>query len=341
MKPHSVKQHLLSGGSFLNLLVLLVNNRFQVSLKYSHRLLYVSFTSLLLYPIHLVELLLYSSKIKKTKLPVDPIFIIGHCRSGTTYLHNLLCQDKQFAFPSTYQCFLPGVFLTGKNFMKKINGKTLPKTRPMDNVEMNPDFPQEEEFGMLSLTPFSYYQTLFFPSSMMYFFKYYALMETPKIKTWENQYKQFIRKVMYNQQAKQLILKNPVNTVRIQHLIKMFPQAKFVYIHRVKEEVLRSTNKLYTDLLRINSFQSISTSELQKNIGHIYDETITQYMKQKQLIPSGQLIELSYHEFITDPFSQTKKIYDKLSLYGHEKASVYFQHYISEQRKYAPNTYNT
>ena len=225
--------------------------------------------------------------------------------------------------------------------MKKINGKTLPKTRPMDNVEMNPDFPQEEEFGMLSLTPFSYYQTLFFPSSMMYFFKYYALMETPKIKTWENQYKQFIRKVMYNQQAKQLILKNPVNTVRIQHLIKMFPQAKFVYIHRVKEEVLRSTNKLYTDLLRINSFQSISTSELQKNIGHIYDETITQYMKQKQLIPSGQLIELSYHEFITDPFSQTKKIYDKLSLYGHEKASVYFQHYISEQRKYAPNTYNT
>ena len=338
---YSAKHHFLSGGSFLNLIVLLLNNRFQVSLKYSYRILYVSLTTFLLYPIHIVELLLYSAKIKKTKLPADPIFIIGHCRSGTTYLHNLLCQDKQFAFPSTYQCFLPGVFLTGKNFIKRINKKTLPKTRAMDNVEVNPDFPQEEEFGMLSLTPFSYYQTLLFPRKMMHLFKFYALMETPLIKKWEEQYIHFIKKVMYRQQGKRLILKNPVNTVRIQHLIKMFPSAKFVYIHRIKEEVLRSTLKLYTDLLNINSFQSISSSELQTNIVRVYEETIEEYQKQKKLIPTGQLIELSYHEFITDPLLETKKIYDHLSLNGHEKATVHFQDYISEQHKYVPNTYNT
>ena len=171
---------------------------------------------------------------------------------------------------------------------------------------------------MLSLTPFSYYQTLLFPRKMTHLFKFYALMETPLIKKWEEQYIHFIKKVMYRQQGKRLILKNPVNTVRIQHLIKMFPSAKFVYIHRIKEEVLRSTLKLYTDLLNINSFQSISSSELQTNIVRVYEETIEEYQKQKKLIPTGQLIELSYHEFITDPLLETKKIYDHLSLNGHE-----------------------
>lgn len=186
MKPYSVRQHLLSGSSFQNLMILLFINRFRISIVYLPRMLYAILTTLLLLPLHIIESFFYGKKINSIKLLHDPIFIIGHCRSGTTYLHNLLCQDKQFNYPTTYQCFLPGVFLIGRRFMKAIHQKTLPKTRPMDNIKMHPDFPQEEEFGMLSLTQFSYYQTLFFPRSMMIHFKSFALLNGVNTTKWGN-----------------------------------------------------------------------------------------------------------------------------------------------------------
>ena len=287
-----------------------------------------------------MEFVFYSKKIKETALSSDPIFIIGHCRSGTTYLHNLLCQDKQFAYPSTYQCFLPGVFLTGKSFMKSINKRTLPKIRPMDNVKMHPDFPQEEEFAISSLTPLSYYQSLFFPVKMISHFKLFALMESVALKKWECQYLYFLKKVAYSSKGKQLLLKNPVNTVRIKHLLRLFPNAKFIYIYRNTKDVLQSTFKLYNDLLKINSFQLISETDLKENICKIYSETIEQYQKQKELISNSHLIEVNYDEFIHNPFLVTKEIYAKLDINGHDIANRVLENYISEQATYARNIYN-
>ena len=340
MVVHSVKQHLLSGSSFQNFIVLLFNNRFQVSWEYLPRIAYVTFTTLLLLPIHLLEFLIYNKRIEQTKLLNDPIFIIGHCRSGTTYLHNLLCQDKQFAFPSTYQCFLPGVFLTGKGFLKSVNQKTLPSTRPMDNVKMHPDFPQEEEFALVSLTPFSYYQSLFFPMKMISHFKSFALMESVSIARWKKCYFHFLKKVSLINKGKQLLLKNPVNTVRIQHLLKMFPQAKFIYISRTKEEVLRSTYKLYIDLLSINSFQRMSAEVLRKNIAWIYKETISQYDNQKPLISPSHLVEVHYSDLIERPLFVAKRIYTELNIYGFENSSTQLNEYIFEQAGYVRNHYN-
>src|SRR4029079_1152655 len=41
-----------------------------------------------------------------------PLFVLGHWRSGTTHLHNLLTVDERFAFPNNYQVFYPHTFLT-------------------------------------------------------------------------------------------------------------------------------------------------------------------------------------------------------------------------------------
>lgn len=339
MKTYSVRQHLLSGSSFQNFIVLLFVNRFRVSLVYVPRLLYIILTTLLLFPLHLLEFILYYKKVNKTCLAHDPIFIIGHCRSGTTYLHNLLSQDEQFNYPTTYQCFLPGVFLMGKKFMKRIHQRTLPQTRPMDNVKMHPDYPQEEEFGMLSLGSPSYYQVLFFPNRMMDQFKSFALMGDIVVERWEKQYTHFLKKISYHNQRR-LLLKNPVNTVRIKNLVKIFPKAKFIYIYRTKEDVIKSTIKLYQDLLRINTFQHIYDAKLKENINQIYTETIAQYHQQKKLIAQGHLVEVRYEDFIKHPFSTTQAIYFALDLGGHKNASKHFEDYITDQTNYVRNTYN-
>jgi hypothetical protein len=40
-----------------------------------------------------------------------PVFILGHYRSGTTYLHELLAADPRFTLPNRFETFNPRTFL--------------------------------------------------------------------------------------------------------------------------------------------------------------------------------------------------------------------------------------
>ncbi len=56
----------------------------------------------------------------------SPLFVLGHWRSGTTYLHNLLAIDRRFAFPNTYQFSFPHIFLSTEAIRARIIGFFLP-----------------------------------------------------------------------------------------------------------------------------------------------------------------------------------------------------------------------
>jgi hypothetical protein len=53
----------------------------------------------------------YGTAITAQKV-LPPLFILGHWRTGTTHLHNLLAVDRRFAFPNNYQVCYPHTFLT-------------------------------------------------------------------------------------------------------------------------------------------------------------------------------------------------------------------------------------
>ena len=48
---------------------------------------------------------------------VAPVFILGHYRSGTTHLHDLLSLDPRFASPSRFQAFNPLTFLETESWL--------------------------------------------------------------------------------------------------------------------------------------------------------------------------------------------------------------------------------
>ena len=59
---------------------------------------------------------------------------------------------------------------------------------------------------------------------------------------WQRSFLWFLRKVTYaqlpaDQQPKQLLIKSPVHTARIPLLLRLFPAAKFIFIHRDPMEV--------------------------------------------------------------------------------------------------------
>lgn len=337
MKTLKTRSHFLSGASLPNLITLLYKNRSEISIRYVPQIFLILITPLLLFPLHLCEIIFYSKKIKRTQIIKDPIFIIGHFRSGTTLMHNLLCQDRQFGYPTTYQCFVPGVFLTGKRFIKAIHKTTLPEKRPMDDVKLDSDFPQEEEYVILGLSPYSYYQCYFFPKKTIEYFKTFSMANHAYSLKWEKLYLFIVRKITYAVKGKQLVLKNPVNTTRISRLIRMFPDAKFIYMHRESNQVLKSTRKLFDRFLPLYSFQVIKENELKNNILWVYNQTISHYEKQKNQIKKKHLVEVDYSVFIKDPLQEIERIYRELQLDGFELAKSDFEKYIFEQSSYVPD----
>ena len=60
----------------------------------------------------LVENIRFGRKLRETQIKQPPIFVLGHWRSGSTLLHNLITSDPQFSYVSLYQTMFPGHFLT-------------------------------------------------------------------------------------------------------------------------------------------------------------------------------------------------------------------------------------
>ena len=56
----------------------------------------------------------------------QPVFVIGHWRSGTTHLHYLLSQDQQFSYLEAFQAFFFRVAFVSKTFMKPILNYFMP-----------------------------------------------------------------------------------------------------------------------------------------------------------------------------------------------------------------------
>ena len=54
-------------------------------------------SGLLVEPLAWLQSWLWACRLRKAELPDDPIVVIGHWRSGTTYLHQLLACDPTLA----------------------------------------------------------------------------------------------------------------------------------------------------------------------------------------------------------------------------------------------------
>ena len=313
-----------------------------VALRYYPRVFFVNAVSSLGIPFRLYERFKFNSKVDATEISSPPIFILGHWRSGTTHLHNVMCQDTQFGFITMLQAMFPKSFMSN-NIFRHLTSIFLPKTRPMDNMEMNVNNPQEEEMALGNLFPYSFYNGFYFPQrTMEYFFKYIRFKNTSikVLEQWKKVYYYLIKKATLNMSGRQLILKNPANTARIKLLLNLFPDAKFIHIYRNPYVVYASMRNFYKKTIEGFMLQSVPDKQIENNIFSLYKQLMTSYFKEKQLIPHGNLIELKFEDFEVNTMNELNRIYSELDINGFEKAKNKMAFYLSSLSDYKKNTYN-
>ena len=331
----------LAGGSFINWLKLLRNNG-GVDRKYLMRAVVVTIVSLLGIPFRLFEIAKFGKQIENIQIQSSPIFILGHWRSGTTYLHNLMAQDKNLGYVSTVQTWIPEMFLSSQPVWKLITNKAIPEKRPMDNVSLSGNLPQEEEYAVGNISQYSFYHGFFFPKNIKRYFKNFVVFEgvNEEIKDeWKNSYMKILQKATFSANYKRLVLKNPSNTARIKLLLQLFPDAKFIHIYRNPYIVYASTKHLYSKLLPEFILQDIDEKETDINILNFYQELMHKFFHDQNLIPQDNYVEIKYEDFVGNEIAELKRVYEKLNIPQSEKVEENFKKYIDSQSNYETNKY--
>lgn len=308
--------------------------------QYRLRSAVVSLLSPISAPMRILERVRCNRSLKTVQVHPSPLFIVGYWRSGTTHLHNLLTQDPAFGYVSTLQAMTPEMCLVGRWILRPIMLRTLPSTRPMDNMAFSPDLPQEEEMAICVQSQHSYYTSLFFPRYRRLLFAQYGLGEgiTPHVKQeWESVYLSILQKATLLSGGKRLVLKNPANTGRIPTLLGLFPEAKIIHIFRNPYHVFLSAKKLMHDLREALSFQYVDDKAIETDLLYFYQAMMQRYLTDREAIPPENRIEVRYEDLEKSPMEELRRIYDVLGLDGWETVRKPLEDYLASQVLYRKN----
>lgn len=320
---------------------LLRENNFKISPSYGAKAMFISLLSLRNNIYQKREYKLFAQKIAETRIKQSPVFILGHWRSGTTFLHNLLSRDTQFAYPRRFEVRNPHTFLyIGQKFEKMIRDQKAQK-RPMDNIQNSLLSPAEDEFALAAMMPYSPLLGWAFPKNQAYYESFSDFKSSSKaiIDTWKKCYLHFLKKLTFKYE-KQLLLKSPLNTGRIKLLSEMFPDSKFIHIHRNPYRVYQSTEKLYRTAIASSALQKFNMDkELSRRIIERYARMYDAYAQQASAIPEGQICEISYEALERDPYSVISGLYTCLKLDGFEAYAPILKKASETAKKYKKNTY--
>jgi hypothetical protein len=223
----------------------------------------------------------------------------------------------------------------------KIFNIFVPGKRPQDNVKLTLDDPAEEEQPLSTMTTRSSIHSFYFPRNQEYFRKYHlfeGITETEKAR-WQKEYLFLLKNIaMYNRKS-DMVLKNPHNTGRIRELLQMFPDAKFIFLHRDPYTVYRSTRKLYNRMINSQFLQFVSQKEIERLILETNSGILRKYLHERALIPEGNLVEIAFEKLEESPLKTLEEIYARLDLIGFETARPGVEKYLRSVSNYKKNKY--
>lgn len=328
-----------SGVTMGRWLAILRENRFAVDPPYWGRAYTTTWSSLVNSLQAWREERTYGAKVRAVKVS-PPLFILGIWRSGTTHLHNLLSRDDRFAFANSYQVCYPSTFLTTEERNARLVNFFMPKTRPQDNVVMGMQEPQEEEFAFCALTGRAIPMGWAFPRREEYYRRFLTLRDTTQAEAqeWKDALATFVKKLSFKYE-KPLILKSPGHTARIKTLLEVFPDARFVHIHRNPHDVFRSTVHLMKKIAPWFAFQRTDYRGLEDDVIRQYREVYDAYFEERHLIPDGHLHEIRFSDLEADPVGQLRGLYSGLDLPAFAHMEPPLRRYVDSVASYKKNEF--
>ena len=329
----------LVGSSWPTFLSVLKGNR--IHPKYYIR---VPITVLLLAicsAFHWIDRLFFRRKVDKFVFQESPLFIIGHWRSGTTFLHNVLTKDPVSGYVSTYQAVFPNN-LRSKWLFKTFMRIFMPDERPGDGMKMSVNFPQEDEYALSNITPLAFYHSFYFPTIYPSLYKNAIRFESlsdDEIGNWKQNYRHLVIKALMNVGGSRAVLKNPANTGRMLKLLEIFPEANFIFIVRNPVIVYLSTKKFFGQLFPTVNLEEFTIDDISNMVLEVYVKLMQDYLSDKKRVDPKRIIELRFEILLENPTEEIERLYDKFSFKDFKELKPVFQEYLGTVNSHKKDSY--
>ncbi len=284
--------------------------------------------------------LLLARTVARVALADDPLFVIGHWRTGTTLLHELLALDPRHRCPTNYECFVPRHFLISERWLKPSIGFLLPKNRLADQMPVRWDLPQEDEFALLALGAPSPYLSIAFPNEPPAFDAYYALegLSSAELIRWQQTLTGFLRRLIWKREGR-LVLKSPTHTFRLPVLEQLFPRARYLHLVRDPYAVFPSTVKLWKSLFAAQSYQQPTYAALDERVLSTFCRMYERFHATRDAVDPRRICDVRYEDVIQDPIGQLERVYAHLDLGDFAPLAPAVRDYFGQRQDYRSSRY--
>jgi omega-hydroxy-beta-dihydromenaquinone-9 sulfotransferase len=245
----------------------------------------------------------------------DAVVVLGYWRSGTTLLHELLCLDTRYTYPTTHACMNPHHFLLSEASALARGGASA--QRPMDEMEVRASSPQEDEFALLSLGARSPYEALIIPKILPEALK----LTDPRDlslqdeRNWREVFVSFLGGVSARGEGKPMILKSPTHGARVSTLRDLLPDARFVLILRDPVTNFESVIRMWGKMFEAYALGPIpSDDEIREAVIVDRPRFEAKLAADTADLPRKRFAALTYESLIANPVGVIEGLYQRLEL---------------------------
>lgn len=330
----------LAGVALGDWLAILRENRFQVSPAYWPR---AAFTTLMA-PINSLEARRerrrHGAHLERVEV-ARPVFVLGHYRSGTTHLHNLLCVDERFTYTNNLRATYPRSFLTTEATKRRLGAVLTVQRRPQDDVRLDLEVPGEDELALCADCRLSTHMVWHFPRRAEAYERFLTLREASdqEREAWKASLVRFCRKLTLLSGGRTIVLKSPCHTAKVPLILEAFPDARFVHIHRDPYTIYASTLKMERTVPPLFAYQRRDPDSIPELVLRRYRQMYDAYLSDRERVPQGQLHELAFAQLEEDPVRALSAVYRALDLPTFETVRPALEAYVDAVRSYRKNRY--
>jgi len=249
---------------------------------------------------------------------VRPIFILGLPRSGTTFLHNLLGEDPANLVPRCWQTLFP---------------YPIPGTRP-DAADPRPDLTARQYSRFLifapelpSLHPLDArgaQECIEITGHVFRSLRFDTTQYVPSYQRWLDEaghleayrfHKRFLQHLQHQRGRGQWMLKSPDHIFAIDALREIYPDARFVFVHRDPMKVLPSVARL-TEILRQPFTRHIDRLQIGGQVTERWELGARLLIETSDWLRSApeRVFHVRYKDLVADPFATVADIYRHFGL---------------------------
>ncbi|SDF81087.1 Sulfotransferase family protein [Limimonas halophila] len=270
-----------------------------------------------------------------------PVFILGHWRSGTTHLFNLLSGSPAFTYATPIPAGLPWDFLLLGRALRPLLRRAIPQERHIDPMEVTETAPQEDEIGLAAMTQPSYYHGVYFPSRLRdhmragLFFDGCGEAERAR---WRRAVHCYTDKVSIAAGGRRVLVKNPAHTAHVGELLKIWPDARIVHIVRNPYHVYSSTRRMFTDLLDMLALQDTPPGTVDNVTNETYPRMMDALLADTTGLPAHQFVQVDFESLEARPLDTVAHVADRLALPDREAMLTAAQRHLDHVARYSKRT---